>query len=131
MQQGEVTVLVRSMLLRGFDRDMVDKIQKHMLALGSKKKAHLVPPWFPCPVSGPYISLAIPYVTIPYAAILSLNPPLPRYITTGTKILIGRLPARIEKVTQGDGDISKLRVVYDNGESELFDTVIAAVGRYD
>ena len=75
--------------------------------------------------------MAIPYVTIPYAAILSLNPPLPRYITTGTKILIGRLPARIEKVTQGDGDISKLRVVYDNGESELFDTVIAAVGRYD
>ena len=36
LHQGEVTVLVRSMLLRGFDRDMVDKIQTHMLALGTK-----------------------------------------------------------------------------------------------
>ena len=27
-------------------------------------------------------------------------------------------------------DVSKLRVVYDNGEEELFDTVVAAVGRY-
>ena len=46
----------------------------------------------------------------------------------GTKILVGRLPARIEKVTEGD--VSKLRVVYDNGHEELYDTVIAAVGRY-
>ena len=38
------------------------------------------------------------------------------------------MPARIEKVAQGD--VIKLRVVYDNGQEELYDTVLSAVGRY-
>ena len=110
-----MTVLVRSMLLRGFDRDMVDKIQTHMLALGR--------PWH---WLSPSLSLSL----------ISPSPPLPpfhiiclhHHHNIGTKILVGRLPARIEKVTEGD--VSKLRVVYDNGHEELYDTVIAAVGRY-
>lgn len=32
----QVTVLVRSMLLRGFDRDIVEKIQTHMEAAGTR-----------------------------------------------------------------------------------------------
>jgi thioredoxin reductase (NADPH) len=36
LHQGEVTVLVRSMLLRGFDRDLVKVIQSYMVASGTR-----------------------------------------------------------------------------------------------
>lgn len=74
-KQGEVTVLVRSMMLRGFDREMVAAIKDVM--------TH-----------------------------------------AGTKIVEGALPTNIEKLASG-----KLRVTMSNGQSDEFDTVLAAVGR--
>jgi len=76
LHQGDVTVLVRSMLLRGFDRDLVDKAHAHM-------EAH------------------------------------------GVKILTGRVPTRVDKLPDG-----RLRVTMDDGATDDFDTVVAAVGRY-
>ena len=73
--QGDVTVLVRSMMLRGFDREMVAAIKATM--------TH-----------------------------------------HGTKIVEGVLPTSIEKLPSG-----RLRVTMSNGESDEFDTVLAAVGR--
>ena len=75
LKQGEVTVLVRSMLLRGFDRDLVETVEKVM--------QH-----------------------------------------SGTKIKTGVLPESIVKQDSG-----KLLVTFTNGESDEFDTVLAAVGR--
>ena len=75
LRQGEVTVLVRSMLLRGFDREMVGAIK----------------------------------------AVMEHN---------GTKIIEGALPSSIEKLPSG-----KLKVTMTNGQSDEFDTVLAAVGR--
>ena len=69
-------MLVRSVLLRGFDRDLVGKVQAHL-------EAH------------------------------------------GVRIRAGRLPARLDR--QPDG---RVRVTLDDGTSEDFDTVVAAVGRY-
>lgn len=73
--QGKVTVLVRSMMLRGFDREMVESIR----------------------------------------TIMTHN---------GTQIIEGVLPSSIEQQPSG-----KLRVTMSNGNSEEFDTVLAAVGR--
>mmetsp|Transcript_19809 Transcript_19809/g.19137 ORF Transcript_19809/g.19137 Transcript_19809/m.19137 type:complete len:605 (-) Transcript_19809:210-2024(-) len=76
LNQGEVVVLVRSILLRGFDRDLVDKIQTYMTV-------------------------------------------------AGTKILTGVLPQSVVKTATG-----QFMVTFSTGEEELFDTVVAAVGRY-
>ena len=76
LKQGEVTVLVRSMPLRGFDRDVVASVQKYME-------------------------------------------------TTGTKLILGALPSKIERLPSG-----KLLVSFTNGGQDEFDTVLAAIGRY-
>eukprot|EP00616_Rhizochromulina_sp_CCMP1243_P015990 CAMPEP_0118967484 /NCGR_PEP_ID=MMETSP1173-20130426/4858_1 /TAXON_ID=1034831 /ORGANISM="Rhizochromulina marina cf, Strain CCMP1243" /LENGTH=640 /DNA_ID=CAMNT_0006916455 /DNA_START=61 /DNA_END=1983 /DNA_ORIENTATION=- len=71
----DTTILVRSILLRGFDRECCDKIGAYM-----QKQ--------------------------------------------GTKIVMGVTPSSIEKMPDG-----KLRVTYSDGNSDVFDTVLAAVGR--
>jgi len=76
LKQGDVTVLVRSMPLRGFDREIVDKVQGYM--------EH-----------------------------------------AGLKMVIGALPKSIEKLDNG-----QLEVTYTTGEKDTFDTVMAAIGRY-
>lgn len=43
LKQGEVTVLVRSMLLRGFDRDIVEKVQDVMVHSGTKILTGVLP----------------------------------------------------------------------------------------
>jgi thioredoxin/glutathione reductase (selenoprotein) len=73
--QGDVTVLVRSMPLRLFDRDSVDKVMIHMRS-------------------------------------------------KGINVVEGVLPKSIVKQPNG-----KLLVTYSNGDSDEFDTVLAAVGR--
>lgn len=82
LKNGDVTVLVRSMPLRGFDRDVVDKITDYM-----KEQ--------------------------------------------GTKIVLGVTPQSIEKVPNTDPTKEKeqLKVTYSNGESDVFDTVLTAIGR--
>jgi len=76
LKQGDVTVLVRSILLRGFDREVVTKVEQIM---GQQ----------------------------------------------GTKIRTGVLPTSIEKLASG-----KLLVTMSDGDSEEFDTVLVATGRY-
>lgn len=76
LKQGSVTVLVRSMLLRGFDRETVDYVQKYM-------------------------------------------------VHSGIDIKFGVLPTNVEKLPDG-----KFKVTYSNGESDIFDTVLCAIGRY-
>jgi thioredoxin reductase (NADPH) len=76
LKSGDVTVLVRSMLLRGFDRQLVEKVQECM--------QH-----------------------------------------NGTKIIEGVTPKSIEKLPSG-----KLLVTYSDGQTDEYDTVLAAVGRY-
>jgi thioredoxin/glutathione reductase (selenoprotein) len=76
LKQGEVTVLVRSLLLRGFDREIVAKVQQ----------------------------------------IMEFN---------GTKIRSGVLPVNVQKLESG-----RLLVTMDNGESDEFDTLLVATGRY-
>jgi len=71
----DTTILVRSILLRGFDRECCDKIGNYM-----QKQ--------------------------------------------GTKIIMGVTPASIEKMPDG-----KLNVTFSDGNSDVFDTVLAAVGR--
>lgn len=73
--QGEVTVLVRSVPLRSFDRDVVSKVLKVM--------------------------------------------------NEAVTILEGVTPTSIERIENG-----QLRVVFSNGGSDVFDTVLAAVGKY-
>lgn len=75
LRGGDVTVLVRSMMLRGFDREMVAAIKTVM--------EH-----------------------------------------AGTKIIEGVLPSSIQKLPSG-----RLLVTMSNGQSDEFDTVLAAVGR--
>lgn len=75
LNQGSVTVLVRSVPLRGFDREVVDRITTYMKA-------------------------------------------------NGTQIIEGVTPKSIVKQPSG-----KLLVTYSTGESDEFDTVLAAVGR--
>ena len=75
LKQGDVTVLVRSVPLRTFDRDVVAKVRAYM-------------------------------------------------VSKGTRIIEGVLPASIVKQPSG-----KLLVTYTNGESDEFDTVLAAIGR--
>jgi len=72
----DVTVAVRSILLRGFDREMADKI-------GELYEAH------------------------------------------GIKLLKKVTPSSIEKLEDG-----KLKVTFSNGETDVFDTVLNATGRY-
>lgn len=74
LHQGEVVVLVRSVPLRTFDRDVVEKVL--------------------------------------------------RVMEGSTTILTGVVPVGIEKLDSG-----KLRVSYSTGESDEFDTVLAAVGK--
>ena len=76
LKQGDVTVLVRSIMLRGFDREIVSRVKDMMLH-------------------------------------------------NGTNIIEGVTPASIEKLETG-----KLRVTFSDGNSDEFDTVLAAVGRY-
>lgn len=76
LKQGDVTVLVRSILLRGFDRELVAKVEQVM--------QH-----------------------------------------NGTIIKTGVLPTSIEKLESG-----KLLVTMNNGETDEFDTVLVATGRY-
>jgi thioredoxin/glutathione reductase (selenoprotein) len=71
----DTTVLVRSILLRGFDRECCDKIEGFM-------------------------------------------------VKSGTKIVKGVTPAAIEK--QADG---RLKVTLSDGSADVYDTVVAAVGR--
>lgn len=82
LKGGEVTVLVRSIPLRGFDRDIVEKV--------------------------------VDYMT-----------------NAGTKIVTGVTPASIVKIPAGtDGSTrDKFNVTYSNGESDIFDTVLCAIGR--
>jgi thioredoxin/glutathione reductase (selenoprotein) len=75
LKQGDVTVLVRSMPLRLFDRDSVTKVTNHMR-------------------------------------------------TIGINIVEGVLPKSIVKQPNG-----RFVVTYSNGDSDEFDTVLAAVGR--
>jgi thioredoxin reductase (NADPH) len=72
---GEVVVLVRSLLLRGFDRDTVDRVKTFMLH-------------------------------------------------QGTRIMEDTKPVNIEKLSNG-----KFNVTFSNGSSEVFDTVLSAIGR--
>lgn len=80
LKQGEVTVLVRSVPLRGFDRDLVEKVTDYMTA-------------------------------------------------TGTNIKTGVTPTKIEKIPGVDGGRDQFRVTLSNGESDVYDTVLAAMGR--
>jgi pyruvate/2-oxoglutarate dehydrogenase complex dihydrolipoamide dehydrogenase (E3) component len=43
LHQGEVVVLVRSIMLRGFDRDLVDKVQNYMAAEGTRLQLGSLP----------------------------------------------------------------------------------------
>lgn len=43
LNQGEVVVLVRSIMLRGFDRDLVDRIQTYMTVAGTKILTGVLP----------------------------------------------------------------------------------------
>ena len=79
LNNGEVTVLVRSVPLRGLDRDVVGKVTDYMRA-------------------------------------------------QGTKIVMGVTPQSIEKIVT-DTKPDQFKVTYSNGESGVFDTVLAAVGR--
>jgi len=76
LRQGEVVVAVRSILLRGFDRDVVSRVKDTMVA-------------------------------------------------QGTRILDGVQPTSITKLPSG-----RLLVTFSTGESEEFDTVLSAIGRY-
>lgn len=71
----DVTLLVRSMLLRGFDRECANKIQDYMMQVG-------------------------------------------------TQFVMQATPASIRRLPSG-----KLQVNFSTGETEEYDTVIAAVGR--
>ena len=51
----------------------------------------------------------------------------------GTNIIIGVLPTNVEKLAAGteenDSDRDQFRVSYSNGDSDIFDTVLVAIGR--
>ncbi len=81
----DVTVLVRSILLRGFDRECCEKIGDYMVE------------------------------------------------HSGVKLLREVVPVAVERVDgdgDGDGGKPRLRVTFSNGESDVFDTVMSARGRY-
>lgn len=82
LKNGEVTVLVRSMPLRGFDRDIVDKVVEYMTS-------------------------------------------------AGTKIVTGVTPTSIVKIPAGTNGSTRdqFQVTYSNGDSDIFDTVLSAIGR--
>ena len=71
----DVTVLVRSIFLRGFDQDMANKIGDHMEKIG-------------------------------------------------TKFIKSVVPEKLEKTEDG-----RIKVTWTGGDSDVFDTVLAAVGR--
>ena len=71
----DVTVAVRSILLRGFDRECADLIGEHMKGIG-------------------------------------------------IKFIDGVVPSKLEKTTDG-----RIKVSFSNGESDVYDTVLAAIGR--
>lgn len=71
----DVTVLVRSIFLRGFDQDMANKIGEYMEKVG-------------------------------------------------TKFVKGVVPEKLEKTEDG-----RIKVTWTGGDSDVFDTVLAAVGR--
>lgn len=71
----DVTVAVRSILLRGFDRECADLIGEHMKGIG-------------------------------------------------IKFIEGVVPSMLEKTTDG-----RIKVSFSNGESDVYDTVLAAIGR--
>ena len=75
LKQGDVTVLVRSVPLRGFDREIVDKVTAYMT-------------------------------------------------NAGVKLNIGVTPTNITKLENG-----QLEVTYSSGDKDVFDTVLAAIGR--
>ena len=65
-------------------------------------------------------------MTLPLTIHLTIIPPSQTYMEdAGTRIALGVLPVSIAKTDDG-----RLLVELSNGSKELFDTVVAAVGKY-